>query len=214
MSPLYLPNAAQFARHAYALESAGDAAQSTGEQYDDMEYRGAVAASVVFSVFFVEASIYEYLQRHAPLPEHLDPNLRYTALQYYWWFTSKSRNTSAMQRYNDVLSLHGADAILTGNGIGQDVRLLIELRNAIAHYRPQWEGEGLPVRDVARSLESRVNKPNPFRPESAARFPHYYLSHGCAEWAFNTGIAFYNLFAERLTDVSGIDPTHELLKTR
>jgi hypothetical protein len=80
----------------------------------------------------------------------------------------------------------------TGNtfvkGVGpyQDFKLLKNIRNALVHYRPGWEGPEVDPVKVLKQAES----PRRFElNEKASRWEEKAFSAGCAQWACQTAVA-------------------------
>lgn len=68
---------------------------------------------------------------------------------------------------------------------GQAVRALIELRNELVHYEPEWTGE-----QTSHAKLSTVIKPwavaSPFLPDTDPLFPYRWMSYGSAKWAIES----------------------------
>jgi hypothetical protein len=75
---------------------------------------------------------------------------------------------------------------------------LIALRNALVHYKPEWDTEQKKHKEIEdRLIKSRFAL-NPFAGPNDAFFPKKCLGHGCAEWAVTSGVTFINEFFNRL----------------
>jgi hypothetical protein len=82
----------------------------------------------------------------------------------------------------------------------QSASSLVILRNAIIHFKPEWDDE----RRSHQTLEKRLS--NLFRPSeltAQARggmvwFPYKCLGAGCARWAIDTVIKFNQKFSQKM----------------
>jgi hypothetical protein len=80
----------------------------------------------------------------------------------------------------------------------QDVTALIELRNALTHFKPEWDNEAVRHRDVSERLRGRFI-PSSFL-DDALIFPRAWATHGCTKWAVESCLAFATEF-ERLAQL-------------
>jgi hypothetical protein len=93
----------------------------------------------------------------------------------------------------------------------QDVRHLIELRNALMHYEPKDVVS--PPRNqqerhkFEKALKGRFPK-NPFMGRGNAFYPDKCLGHGCAAWAVGSSVDFIDQFCEKI----GIEPTYRSIR--
>ena len=79
----------------------------------------------------------------------------------------------------------------------QDADSLIDLRNALTHYKSEWDDSP----DRHGRLEARLKgrfAPNPFAKNSPLWFPHHCLGAGCADWAVKTSEWLLQEFSEKL----------------
>ena len=130
----------------------------------------------------------------------------------------------------DRLSVEGkAQALLAalqaeplGRGAAplQDARLLIQMRNALAHAKSEpheydedqecWDGPG-------NRLEPKLRGkyPIPDTDDLGAKMPflpHRAFSFGCAEWALRTAVAFIDDLYARLGAKSSVDGIRQIVK--
>jgi hypothetical protein len=114
----------------------------TGESRFDLEHRGYVLSSVLSAVGFLEAMVNELFQDahddHAPdggAITPLDANTRLLMAEY--WRSTEQGKGRALDKYQALLRFAGEPALDQGAQLFQDASLAVQLRNAIAHYRPQ-----------------------------------------------------------------------------
>lgn len=65
---------------------------------------------------------------------------------------------------------------------GQAVRALIELRNELVHYEPEWTGEQTSHAKLGTMIKQYA-VPSPFLPSTDPLFPYRWMSYGSAKWA-------------------------------
>lgn len=68
---------------------------------------------------------------------------------------------------------------------GQNVVLLVKLRNALVHYNPEWPDEQKAQLALGKSLKSKFPL-SPFFGPSEPIFPRACMSYGCSKWAVET----------------------------
>jgi len=87
----------------------------------------------------------------------------------------------------------------------QPTAILIQLRNALIHYEPEWLSTHVNTEDEAHKLTKMLRgrfTPNPLTGAGDPYYPNKVLGHGCAEWAVRTSTEFVDAFARHL----GIKP--------
>ncbi len=102
-----------------------------------------------------------------------------------------------LQKYQFVLTAANKDAFNRGNSPYQEVDNLIKLRNALVHYKPEWDTDLKNHKVIENRLKSRFNI-NPFSHDSSVFFPKKCLGHGCAEWSVKSTIEFIEDFYRRM----------------
>ena len=81
-------------------------------------------------------------------------------------------------------------------------RALGKIRNALIHYRPEWDNEQKEHKKLKERLSGRfaLNKHG-----AGLWFPHQCLGAGCAAWATNQAESFMTDFCQRLGIPNRID---------
>ena len=188
----HLVAARQFATQAAMIE----AKPSLSEQ-DRSEHRAYVTGAVVFSAAFLEASINElYLEAKDVQQQSLtglSPQ-QITMLSAVWDVIEQHQ---ALGKYQIALDLCGRARLEPGAAPYQGTMALIKTRNALIHYKPEWDHE----LDVHKDLESRLTGRFSLNPHSGPGnlwFPHRCLSAGCAEWAAEQAASLVTEFCRRL----------------
>jgi len=177
----------------------------------DLEQNCGAMVAVSSSVAFLEALVNEVYMDAA------DPRLRSGGLlagisdeavkvmAEQWNATPSIERQKVLKKFKAALECAGTTMDL-GCEPAQSVGLLIDFRDTLMHYKPQWQGDNpeplfaelrkrLPVND-------RVAQCNPW-------FPHQALSADMAEWAWKTSLALaqqwwrdMGLVRESLPDLS------------
>jgi hypothetical protein len=211
----HLKNAAHFARLTGEVERHKRFVWGTIKPHD-----AYAMGAVLSSVAFVEAAVNEVYADAAddshPMEvmriigegyaERMPEELR--SLLAGLWNTQRWRMTaSTLDKYQVALGFAGAERFDPGAAPFQDVRLLIQLRNALVHFEPTSHHEGIsePSR-LERSLTGKFD-PNPLaafpvgsRPDDPVVpfLPDRCLGHGCALWTLRSSVAFTQEFFTRM----------------
>ena len=100
-----------------------------------------------------------------------------------------SDRTNPIDKCQDALTATGHPRLNTGSGTGQTFDVVRRLRNALVHYKPEWEHgfiTGALYNDLKNRLKGRENRQRIGEPW----FPNKAVGAGCAEWAVDTSVAF------------------------
>lgn len=178
--------AARFSRMCGEIEIA-NRGQPLGEFFD--QQIGAVSATVMLATASLESNINEYLSE----PEHVFPNLpSHSPLTLIKLLEPKP----ILYKYQAVLSFRGVPEYISGEAPYQDVDALVNLRNALVHFKPEWHDE----QELHRKIEGRLRGRFPINPaigDNGVFFPQQCMSYGCAKWAVVTALAFMEDFSKR-----------------
>lgn len=126
------------------------------------------------------------------------------------------------EKFDGALASCGKDKFDRSKFPYQDVTLLVNLRNALVHYKPEWitvftTGMDLPEKVDDKKLEQLRKKyipRSPFIPgPERLFFPQQCLSHGHAKWAVNTSLQFADEFFKKMSMSYPYDPIRVRLKT-
>ena len=185
-----------FAKRAADIESkllTADAKDETGKS----DQRAYVVGGIVLAVMGLEACINEiYLDACDKNQQKLSGlDERETALLAEWWDEIESR--SILLKYQHALLLLSRGAFPKGENPYQDADNLVCLRNALTHYKPEWDDS----LDVHADLQSRLAGKfdlNPLSTKNALWFPHQCLGSSCAKWAVDTAQVFVRTFCQRV----------------
>ena len=102
-----------------------------------------------------------------------------------------------LEKYQTALKLTDRPSFDTGKTPYRPVDLLINLRNDLMHYKPKWVDGSKGALDFENALKAVGFSLNPMMPNNPF-FPDQCLSHGCANWAFESSLAFIREFNSRM----------------
>jgi hypothetical protein len=197
----HIQAACLFAKQARTIE-----VERAGTTEFSPEHRASILASIFFSVAFLEASVNElftdaydgHLRRLEGLKDEA------VELMRDMWSQGIPRTArySVLEKYAIALSLARRKPMNKGRAPWQPTAVLIQLRNALIHYEPEWiQAEATGTQEQAHKLAKALRgrfAPNPLTGAGNPYYPDKVLGHGCAEWAVSTSKDFVDAFADRL----------------
>jgi hypothetical protein len=110
------------------------------------------------------------------------------------WSTFKEK--SFLEKLNLALLLRGKPSLEKGTEPVQSVQDLVRLRNALIHFKPEWENEQIAHRDLSTQLRRYFNR-SAFLASDAGLFPRAWACHECTKWAVNAVLRLIEHFEER-----------------
>jgi hypothetical protein len=160
---------------------------------------------VFYSSVFIEGVAHEILQdceKYSTektgkriMKYHLDPNsddrVQKLVSEY-----KKLRNFDTESLYRTILTACGCKPM--GNPYWEDIKLLIELRNRLVHYKPMTfyflakhatESNEKQLHHFVKKLRSRVEKQSP---PKQLQWPLPILDHALGLWALDNSLGFVN----------------------
>lgn len=176
----------------------------------DMAHRSLAASSVIASATFLDAAASELLQdahdghglRNDGYLAQLRPDA-VAAMATVWRATKSGRYLDPLEKWQWMLECCGRDRLDRGRAPAQDAALLIRLRNALVHFKPENVAAD-EEHELERSLRGKfadnrlmVGSGNPW-------WPSHGLAHGCCVWAADSARAL----ADRVLDDIGISPNY------
>jgi len=173
-------------------------------------YKAYAVNSLFSTVAFFEALVNEVIgaagDDRLPLLVGLAPSAR-AAVSDLQDFLDRA---SLFDRMQLVLVLAGKENVDRSKSTFENAQLVVDLRNALVHYRPSWRSDGVPSKPKGKEermvagLSGKfplspffVETLNPF-------FPDQCLGHGCTVWAWKSMLALADEFCSRL----GIEPPY------
>lgn len=88
-----------------------------------------------------------------------------------------------LERFDLVLHLLRLPSIEKGQPLFQNVATLVEVRNALTHYKSHWTEDDAANQSLSNKLRFLKNHRPPFVSSGAKFFPDQCLSAECAGWA-------------------------------
>ncbi len=195
LSVLHLLSAASFSRTAKSIEDA-----NSGKLFGEF-WEGILAqstAAVLTAVAALEAYANELFVDYS----RIFPDLRVEVMARLWELYEQK---PPLEKYEFALLLKQGQALDRGASPYQDVFALIKLRNALTHFKPEWEDEQVEHSKVSAVLKGKF-APSPFLGPSEPLFPKAWASHGCASWAVRSVVEFILDFERRASLASRIAP--------
>lgn len=190
----HLLSAAQFSRATKQLETL-HAGQEFGHFWDE------ILAQATATVFTAVAGVEAYANELFADRASTFPNVRADVLKPLW---DAYERKPLLEKYELALVLRESAAIDRKGQIYQDAELLIRLRNALVHFKPEWTDERVKHEHLSIELGKRVIA-SPFTP-AAPLFPMAWAGHSCTSWAVKCAVALILEF-QRLAGLAGrIEP--------
>jgi hypothetical protein len=198
------------ARHEAKLAEKIEAAHGSGRSRFSIEHRAYVLSSIVASVAFLEAMINELYQDaaddHAPDGGYITPlSPECRNLMAELWRSTREGKLKTIEKYERLLLFAGAKPLDRGGQVYGNARLLLRLRNAIIHFRPEDRSAEDELDKLQKGLRERgfagnalmEGSGNPWWPDKA-------LGYGAAEWAHRSAQAL----SDHVSDAIGIVPVY------
>jgi hypothetical protein len=174
---------------------------------DQRDHRSYVIASILSSVGFLEASINEVFASASF--DNLEVGGRLSADERGRLTEAADMiaNNRLLDRFRLTLLLLGKASFDIGAEPYQDAATLVNLRNELVHYKPQFRTGSAGSREESKwikGLQGKGFSVNPFTGTANPFFPDKCLSHGCTVWAWNAALTFSDEFFQRL----GVTPVY------
>lgn len=196
LSANHILAASLFARWCGEIESENQNQTSLSQDLD-IEHRSLAIGTPIEAVAFLETAINElYMAAQDNDPNvfaNADPLLPKLMVQL-WEELEEKR---ILTKYQTTLLLAQKPKFSAGEPPLQLTAHLIALRNALVHYKPEWDNQ----LKAHKSIEDRLGKAfptNPFAGKNKAFFPSQCLGYGCAAWSVRTAWAFVKEFYSRM----------------
>jgi len=194
-SKQHLKAAAYFAKRAAEIEAEATLTTSLSEETRS-QHRAYVTGAIFSAVAALESSINElYLEARDNNPHTLKEldSKKVASLAAIW---PQTKGHSTLHKYQKALLTIGASKFNGKQSPWRDTESLIKLRDALVHYKPEWDNE----LDIHKEIEIHLrNKFNEcvFVDSNSLWFPHKCLGSGCAKWSVDTITVFMHEFCQR-----------------
>lgn len=205
MATLHLWSAQHAARRCSEVEK--EAAGSGQFNYEHMAY---ASSAVMASVAFMEATINETLQDLADSdPDEVSSRCEGISISTArvlreLWLPPGRENagflekSSILEKYRVTLAAAGAKPLDTGAAPYQSAKKLIELRNDLVHFKPQWQGDDQKKHKMEASLRTEFAGSTIFPGSVSPWYPTMCLGAGCAAWAHRSATALVDEWRKRI----------------
>jgi hypothetical protein len=101
-----------------------------------------------------------------------------------------------LDKFDFALLLLRKPILVRGVRPSQDIKVLVDLRDALIHFKPEWEHEAVTHKKLSKALHSKT-KGSPFFSKSELLFPRRWASHSCTIWAVRSAVDFSKKFEQR-----------------
>jgi len=176
------------------------------KKLDARKHRAYVTGAILSAVAALEASINELYLEAQDRNKNTLSGLNDSELSALVnkWTTVKCSNKRferlfILDKYQEALKSVNKKEFKTGEYPYQDAASLIYLRNALVHYKPEWDDEA----NVHSTIKARLKgkfRLNTFSDMNSLWFPHQCLGAGCAKWSVDV----IELFMSEFCKVIGI----------
>ncbi|UVH60499.1 hypothetical protein NWF24_14125 [Variovorax paradoxus] len=209
LSIAHLSAAALFASQCRSLEAT--AGTTHFDSPERRQHNACAISAVIVAVAFLEATINELFADCAEAP----PRERVQAIASKGllgrlWAKGIPRTAaySITEKYEIALELSGSLSMDRGALPYQDVKLLIELRNALIHFEPEtitgsWDTQPQRAHKSEKRLRGKFDE-NALAGPGNPFYPDKLLGAGCAAWSVKSAVAFADEFFQKL----GIEATY------
>ena len=194
----HLDSAARFASVCSAIE--GEERHLNWPQPRWDEARSNSLAAVLLAAASLESSVNEFYQQAVDRDNNALESLSNIQMQLLEELWREIEKLSPLRKYQVALVSMGYKPMSKGHEPYRSADGLMRLRNALVHFKPEWDDD---LRDH-RSLEQRLSQLFPVsaladRAEGQmVWFPNKCLGAGCAEWAIESAIKFSKQFVTTL----------------
>lgn len=168
-----------------------------------VEHRACVVSAVLQCASALEAEINETIM-HGPGSHLGSSRIDTGSRDFLRPLAADLDRRATLRRFEIVLHLLGRPDMPRGEQFWRNAQLLVQLRNALVHFRSRW-GREMEDASPFRSLRQLSHARPPFVPESSNFFPHHFLSGTSARWAVDSAITFIDAFYSRLNVPSRLD---------
>ena len=158
-------------------------------------------ANVLLTVAALESYVNELFSDH----DTNFPGFRTDILVKLW---ASYELKCIIDKFDLALLLREAGSLDRGISPTQDVALLIRLRNALTHFKPEWFDEQQEHAKLSARLAGRFSPSVFFQGEPI--FPRGWATHGCTAWAVKSAIHFIGGFESQ----AGLPKRLEKFKSR
>jgi hypothetical protein len=173
------------------------------------EHRAYVIGAILTSASFLEASINELFSDAYDHPQKLNGISRNAkaVMSSLWQTEHFNRHAGVLEKFETALEVAGKDNFRKGDAEFQNAKILLELRNALVHFKPEFtatdESQVSKTTSHGRLSRSLRGKFDPSKlggvdKTGSVFFPQKCLGYGCAAWSVKSSFQFAQLFYEKI----------------
>jgi hypothetical protein len=185
----HLLSAASFSRCVGKLE-----AEHTGKTFG--EFWSDIFANATATVFTSIAALESYANELFIDHEKVFPDIKSEIMAKLWELYEQK---PPLAKFEFALVLKSRGSIDRGAKPYQDVAMLVRLRNALIHFKPEWFSQQEEHAKLSEALQHKVTL-SPFFPQTEPLFPRGWASHATVAWAVESVFDFIVDF-ERCAEV-------------
>jgi len=189
----HLRSAAYFARQAGTIEKVHDKLEDSFF----FQHRAYCTGAILAAVAALEAATNELLLdavENSKRLSHMDAKVR-AALAAKW---PKIERNSILSKYQFILRIATGKVMDKGAEPYHAADCLVTLRNALVHFKPEWDTNLDHHAKIEDQLRGRFPE-CPWFDSGNAFFPKRCLGYGCARWSTETALALATEFSTRLS---------------
>jgi hypothetical protein len=193
LAVLHMIGAARFSQRVREIEI-----ENAGHEFGDFwpEILHQSSACIFAAVASLEAYANDlFFDRKTVFPGFASPLLDKL------WETFEQKRT--LDKFEFALLLRDKQQLNNGASPYQDVAAVIELRNGLTHFKPEWDNEAVRHRKISERLQNRFT-PSTFLNDELL-FPRRWTTHGCTKWAVESCLSF----AEEFERLAGLEPKYK-----
>jgi hypothetical protein len=185
-----------------------------GEPRFDIEHRSYVLAALIAAAGFLEAAVNELYkdasEGHGLTDDgYLAPlsGQAVGAMAALWDGTDEGFKLKALEKWQFLLVFAGRSRLDQGASPYQDASLVVTLRNALAHAKPEMVWADEPGR-MERRLRGKFNDNRLMAGSGNPWWPDHCLGHGCADWAVSSALGLADAVCSQL----GLSPNYDRMR--
>jgi hypothetical protein len=169
--------AARFSRAVGSIEAA-HAGQPYGSFHDEILHNASAC------IFLCCASLEAYTNEVYADRSKLFTGAERQAVEVEW---RRKEWDSTLNKFEFFLEKKGKASISGSLSYGE-VATLVQLRNALVHFKPEWSDEEASHAELSASLTGKF-VPSEFLADANC-FPRRWASHSCTQWAVKSCLAY------------------------
>lgn len=159
-----------------------------GSFFEDI--RSYASGTIMSATASLEALINELFISH-----QCELRSKFKDFETEFWGKNGVECKGTLAKYSCALQLLGLPILNVDHQTYRDVKALIELRNMLVHYKPNWDPNRKRDIDVVRALDARYKLSPFFNQSTSADFiTMRSMSAGCATWAVQSVLRFLHEF--------------------